>query len=730
MKYSMSHSPRLVPLSRSPGVFQPARKPASLLVLALFSTGIHAQALPADAGAVVQTGAVVDGSPLPPITVTVRRAAAEPDSARTSAASVTRIDAQDLATGSLDNVEQVLQSTPGVGVYTSGGPQDNTIYIRGVGSLYQSSSDEMLSGVSIDGLQVPARYLSLGTLDAEGVDIYKGPQGTRSAASAAAGMIDIRTVRPTAAAGGYLRAEVGRNGRNLEEFAWGGALGERLRGRIALRHIGEDSWVTNSQTGKPLSQPDDLSFRASLAGEIAPRTAFELTASQQRARENPNLLMLRPYADPPALSLPDDIYGINQQKLGLYSLRLTHDLDASRLSATTGYTRQRSTRVLAYDENLYQALYGMPMVYAQVYQGDDNNLSQDLQWSSLPGAAWDWNLGAYLSRGDRVNHTLAYPLQPGIGTARDYESRRHALFGDMSLPLTQKLKFGAGLRREWSRRSYEGRYNGGAAAVDQRQMDDAYTTGRLALSYAVARDAEVYTSLSSGYSPAGFQDYAGQSADSAPYRGARVNAFELGFKSVSADQRFALHGAFFHNGVRNNQILAYDSNTFVSQVFNMDSKSRGLEVDGTWRVSPQLSLSAMLAYTRAEIASDLTTTSGQIARGNRMPMVPEWSGQLQARYRTPLPSFAGMSAPVLNAQASYFHSGRRPADPHNHFDLGSYGKLDLRVGIQHGRAEFYLWADNLLDKRSDLYGYWASADVTYGAPARGRMVGIGLRYTL
>lgn len=219
MKYSMSSSPRLVPLSRSPGVFQPARKPASLLVLALFSTGIHAQALPADAGAAVQTGAVVDGSPLPPITVTVRRAAAEPDPARTAAASVTRIDAQDLATGSLDNVEQLLQSTPGVGVYTSGGPQDNTIYIRGVGSLYQSSSDEMLSGVSIDGLQVPARYLSLGTLDAEGVDIYKGPQGTRSAASAAAGMIDIRTVRPTAAAGGYLRAEVGRNGRNLEEFA-------------------------------------------------------------------------------------------------------------------------------------------------------------------------------------------------------------------------------------------------------------------------------------------------------------------------------------------------------------------------------------------------------------------------------------------------------------------------------------------------------------------------------
>ena len=708
-----------------------ALKPVALLILLLLSSGIHAQGL-SEGGAGASTAVPVAGAhELPAVTVTGRLSDAEPEPARASAASMTRIGAQELATGSLDSVEQVLQSTPGVSVYTSGGALDNTVYIRGVGSIYQSTSDELLSGVSIDGLQVPSRYLSLGTLDVESVDIYKGPQGTRSSGSAAGGMIDIRTVRPSALSDGYIRAELGPHGRNLEEFAWGGALGERLRSRIAVRHAGEHSWITNSQTGSALSKPDDVSFRASLAGEIAPRTSFELTASLQRVRENPNVLMLRPYADPPVLSLPQDVYGINRQKLGLYSLRLTHDLENSRLSATTGYTTQDFSRVLAYDENLYQAIYGAPGIYAQVYQGDEHIFSQDLRWSSLPGAARTWNLGAYLSRGDRTNNTLAYPLRPGVMAGRDYESRRYAVFGDVELPVAEKLRLGIGLRREWSRRSYHGQYNGyGAPVVDQRRMDDAYTTGRLALRYALSGESEVYGSMSGGYGPAGFQDYAGQVADSAPYRGARVNAFELGFKSASQDKQFSLHGAVFHNKVRNNQILIYDTNTFVSQVLNMDTRSQGAEIDGTWRVSPRLSLSAALAYTRAEIASDLATSSGRVSSGNRMPMVPRWSGKLQAQYQAPLPGFAGMPAPILNARVSYFYSGRRAADPQNHFNLDSYGKLDLHVGIQQGRSEFYIWADNLLDRRYDLYGYWASSSVTYGAPSRGRMVGIGYRYTL
>jgi len=50
----------------------------------------------------------------------------------------------------------------------------------------------------------------------------------------------------------------------------------------------------------------------------------------------------------------------------------------------------------------------------------------------------------------------------------------------------------------------------------------------------------------------------------------------------------------------------------------------------------------------------------------------------------------------------------------------------VRLGITAGRAEIYLWADNLLDKRHDLYGYWFNPAVSADMPARGRSGGIGV----
>ncbi|MFT4171702.1 MAG: TonB-dependent receptor [Rhodocyclaceae bacterium] len=52
--------------------------------------------------------------------------------------------------------------------------------------------------------------------------------------------------------------------------------------------------------------------------------------------------------------------------------------------------------------------------------------------------------------------------------------------------------------------------------------------------------------------------------------------------------------------------------------------------------------------------------------------------------------------------------------------IDSYGKLDLRIGLASGNAEFYLWGDNLLDEQYDLYVYYFSSTAQIDSPARGR----------
>nr|MCR2502422.1 TonB-dependent receptor [Salmonella enterica] len=106
-----------------------------------------------------------------------------------------------------------------------------------------------------------------------------------------------------------------------------------------------------------------------------------------------------------------------------------------------------------------------------------------------------------------------------------------------------------------------------------------------------------------------------------------------------------------------------------------------------------------------------------------------WGGTLGVTYRHAMPAMLAMSAPVFNARVDYQYVGKRAADPQNHFDLGSYQLLNARLGVANGRAEYYVWGSNLLNRQYDLYGYFAPPSVAYGAPARGRTLGVGVSYT-
>ena len=50
------------------------------------------------------------------------------------------------------------------------------------------------------------------------------------------------------------------------------------------------------------------------------------------------------------------------------------------------------------------------------------------------------------------------------------------------------------------------------------------------------------------------------------------------------------------------------------------------------------------------------------------------------------------------------------------------------MGVTSGSTEVYLWGDNLLDERYDLYGYYFSPTLTVGMPSPGRSVGIGITH--
>lgn len=660
---------------------------------------------------------------LPALTVTARQGV---EQAKDIPFGLSVISGRELDARHLLTLDDALRSMPDVNVNSDGGPNSANVMIRGVGSLNAVSMDDGSVALNVDGVTMSMRNMSLGTLDIERVEVLKGPQGTLFGGNSLAGAVNVTTRRPTREMEGHVRVEYGQERQHLEEAVISGPLSGQLSGRFAIRNTGSDLWVDNTQTGQPLSKPGDLAFRGSLLWDVTAGTSALLIAERQQIRRSPSLTILRPYGEPPKLDFTPNLFDDNQKTMARYSLELNHDLGNSRLTSITAYTTTDFVAVGGYDRRIMQALYGMPVENVRRDSSDQKVLSEDLRWSSLPGAPLFWVLGMNLSHADR---TFDSYYLPGREQDRRYRTRSSAVYGEVTYPLTEALKLTGGLRQSWDRKSYDATYIQGGSVSDNRELDDHYTTGRVALSYALTPASNLYAVLSRGYQSGGFNDYSTSPVGGEPYKPARSNTAELGFKTESADRRFSLNAALFVTRVKDAHLLGYDYKTYSTNTVNADSDSKGVELDGYWRFGEGFELSGGVSVIDATITSDAFGVSGgDVRSGNRTPDVPRWGGNLALSYRKPLPSFLGLPSPAVNARIGYQYVGTRPADPQNHFNLGSYRRVDLRVGLTAGNAEIYLYGNNLLDEQYDLYGYYNNATAIFGSPVRGRTVGVGLNY--
>ena len=133
-----------------------------------------------------------------------------------------------------------------------GRPDSANVRIRGVGSLYLSGTDDNSVVVNVDGVPTSVSNVGLGTLDAEQIEVLKGPQGTLFGRSSTAGAIDVRSAPPVLNHfGGHVRGELGNDHHHLAEGVLNAPLGDTLAARIALRHSAQDLWYENSATGRP-----------------------------------------------------------------------------------------------------------------------------------------------------------------------------------------------------------------------------------------------------------------------------------------------------------------------------------------------------------------------------------------------------------------------------------------------------------------------------------------------
>jgi iron complex outermembrane receptor protein len=191
-------------------------------------------------------------------------------------------------------------------------------------------------------------------------------------------------------------------------------------------------------------------------------------------------------------------------------------------------------------------------------------------------------------------------------------------------------------------------------------------------------------------------------------------AAEVGFKSRLLDRRLSLNAALYYTQVDDMQNFSFFAGPFglLRIVTNIDKVDiQGAEMDFRWHATDYFTLLGGAGYTDTEIKAYAVRP---YTKGNKVPYVPEYTGNLGAEFRVPVEgrgltmvarvdaTFLGKTwfSPVQNNRLPNFFTGLG-------FGEGDFSKqyrkpystIDARLGIEGEHWSGTLWGHNVTDKK-------------------------------
>lgn len=676
------------------------------------------------------------------VTVTARR---EQESLQTVPISITVMDGMQLDQISpVSSNADIARSSPNISFVDSGSKYSNRAMIRGVGSLLPMSPDDTSVTFNVDEIPRSAFGLPPSTLDLERVEILRGPQGTLYGRGTQAGAINFIPNRPGNHQELLLRTEAGSNGWRMGEVVANAPLVEdRLAGRLALRYSDRAGDVRNAVIGGMDGAAQVAAARGTLLYESEAGSTALATVHYERQDDTRANTLLDSACYPCAGVNPR-----NKEEREGYgaSLRVEHKFDHVRLTSLTGY--QRTTT--GHSNDLVDGLIFGRLDFPEELLNEPNenltkvstrlaDLFQELRLSSSEQAAWQWTAGLNLFRSTYISRTRGENVTfPGYevfsgSNHTDMTTHSYAVFGEVTVPLSDKLKGIAGLRSTYEDKSVRYRFlgDGTPGTVDSFRQNDSFQdniwTGRLGLSFDWSEDVMLYGTLSHGAVAGGFPTSLVNvmfGRDEPMFPTSKSWSYEAGFKSQLWGGRLQLNGALFFNDVRDGHLMSFNSDLYAYEIAALDYRSHGFEIEGKFQVTRGLSVFGGVGYTKAEMHNVPMNSTTGARSGYRVPDVAGWTASVGVDYFHSA-QFLGLPGDIYGS-LSYQYVGTRPANIQNTFDLDAYQIVGARFGWQGNRLGVYFFAQNLFDERYAATGGTYGPGAEYVMPGVGRTVGVGV----
>ena len=180
--------------------------------------------------------------------------------------------------------------------------------------------------------------------------------------------------------------------------------------------------------------------------------------------------------------------------------------------------------------------------------------------------------------------------------------------------------------------------------------------------------------------------------------------YEIGWKTTSDDGRMRFNGAAYLMDWSDVQYTVYNFSLSAccGNVYNLSTAEiLGVEADITYAVSEAWTLSAAFAYNDGETTDDFVLPNGllSVPDGTELPNVPEWKGNIFARYEF------NMSDMPAYAQLAWSYTGKSWSEivPASRYQQESYSIANFRTGLNKGSWGVDLYVNNLTNEAAEIY---------------------------
>jgi iron complex outermembrane receptor protein len=652
------------------------------------------------------------------------------ESMQNVAISIAAFSGEQMAQLGITNSTDLVTQVPGLKVSGSGGGAISTFSIRGVTQNDFSPAQEAPVAVYVD-----EGYLSLNSItnfslfDLDRIEVLRGPQGTLFGRNATGGLVHYITMRPSREADGYLDLQLGEQGRTRVEGAVGGALGEKVAGRLAGIFEQNDGLIEND-IGPNTMRRDNYALRGQLL--IEPTSDLKVLLKAQYGSED---AARGGYAHQVAF---DGDFSTNPADTDFFGYR---DADGDPFTVSQdfdGYAKSDITELMArvdwtFGDFTLTALTDFQDISDEY--GEDADVSPNdvynyeafnevTQWSQELRLSWEsertrniiglyyLNIdGEYDTRqtGDAFFGTgVGYPA----GTAELVDSTQQtetwAVFGQSDITLAEQWTLTVGGRvnsdsKDYTFRSTDIYFLQGGDFSYRDSLSDTDWSGKLQVSYRPQDAWLFYAGVNRGIKSGGFNlPLFPLAASDYPYDGETLVAYEVGMKSDLTD-KVRLNVSAFYYDYQDYQAYSFDG--FATFLFNANAKSTGAEFE--LQANPIKGLDVVLGL--ALLDAEVTDVPSSISvTGKESPALsPEVSFNGLIRYEWP--AFGGS----LSVQADY---GWQDDQNFNLIETpvvreDAYGIANARIGYSSGDGHWSVaaWVKNFTDEEYRTYAFDTTA---------------------